>query len=389
MNLLNNYQYISSLILKEKLDGLTPAEAAELQKWLAGDPRHRELYERLKRKNLVLNLARYNEIDTEKGLMEYRRRYVRHPVRYLWISVAAVMVLFVGIASLFLSVGEEGTETVKGIVPGRSKAELVLSDGSVWTLEPVAGEKRLLAINTVACNSGTRLRYRHLSDTSVLSAELPVYNELRVPVGGEFQVVLSDGTVVWLNSQSRLKYPVVFTDSIREVELIGEAYFEVASNKKSPFRVQLREQVRVEVLGTSFNVRDYPDEELLETVLEEGRVRLIKGNCSVSLTPGMKGVYATNSGNMSTKTVDTELYTSWRNGHFIFQNERLETILHKLSRWYEIQVFFGDEDARGLLFSGNVKKYENIEKLFEAIRMAGGARFEIQGNCVTVYSENK
>lgn len=389
MNLLHNHQFISFLILKERLEGLNSVEAAELRRWLAEAPRHRELYERLKQKDFISGLDSYDGIDTEKGLIKYRKCYVRRRMRQLWISVAAVTVLFVGIASLFLSVGEESTETVKGIVPGRSKAELVLNDGSVWTLGSAAGEERLLADNTVACNSGTRLRYKQLSDTSVLSAELPVYNELCVPVGGEFQVVLSDGTVVWLNSQSRLKYPVVFTDSIREVELSGEAYFEVAPNKKSPFRVQLREQVRVEVLGTSFNVRDYPDEELLETVLEEGRVRLVKDNRSVALTPGMKGVYATSSGNMGTETVDTELYTSWRNGHFIFQNERLETILHKLSRWYEIQVFFGDEDAKGLLFSGNVRKYDNIEKLLEAIRMAGGARFEIQGNCVTVYSENK
>lgn len=384
-----NYRLISFLILKERLGTLEPFEAEELESWKVECSQHQELYDQLKQKDLVTAFARYDKIDVENGLIKYRRRYARRKVRHLWISVAAVTVLFVGIASLFLSVGEGSTETVKGIVPGRSKAELVLNDGSVWTLEPAAGEERLLAVNTVACNSGTRLRYKQLSDTSVLSVELPVYNELRVPVGGEFQVVLSDGTVVWLNSQSRLRYPVVFTDSIREVELSGEAYFEVAPNKKSPFRVQLREQVRVEVLGTSFNVRDYPDEELLETVLEEGRVRFVKDNRSVSLTPGMKGVYATNSGNMSTETVDTELYTSWRNGHFIFQNERLETILHKLSRWYEIQVFFGDEDARGLLFSGNVRKYDNIEKLLEAIRMAGGARFEIQGNCVTVYSENK
>ncbi len=114
----------------------------------------------------------------------------------------------------------------------------------------------------------------------------------------------------------------------------------MAHDKHCPFHVQLRDHIRVEVLGTSFNVRNYPDEEIAETVLEEGCVRIIKDMRMAQLTPGMKAVYGKRAGDLSTEKVNTELYTSWRNGQFVFQNERLETILHKLSRWYEIHVFF-------------------------------------------------
>ncbi len=389
MDLLYHYQYISSLILKERLQILSPGEAEELQKWLERHPHHWELYELLKQKDLSSALTAYNAIDTEKGLAEYRKRYRRHSVRYLYGAVASVVVLFIGIIILFLSERSHHWGTVEDIVSSKSKAELVLGDGSIRILGTMAEEEKIMAANVVAYHSGSRLSYKQFPDTSVLSSQLPIYNELRVPIGGEYQLELSDGTKVWLNSQSRLRYPVVFADTIRAVELTGEAYFEVAHHEQCPFCVHLREQVRVEVLGTSFNLRDYPDEETLETVLEEGCVRLVKDNDSVALIPGMKGVYAKSSGGLSTEMVDTELYTSWRNGHFVFRNDRLETILHKLSRWYEIQVFFGDEDVKDLLFSGNVKKYDTVEKLLEAISVAGGVRFEIMENRVVVYSEIK
>lgn len=384
MDLLHNYQFISSLILKERLGLLTPAEAGRLQEWLAESPHHRELYELLKRKDLAPDLARYDGIDAEKGWMKYRERYVLHRRRYWWISAVAAVVLFIGMAVLFWPVRENLSDTAEGIVPGKSKAELVLGDGSVWVLDSTVVEERLAADRAMVYNSGTRLSYRAVSDTAFPQKEFPVYNELRVPVGGEYQLVLSDGTKVWLNSQSRLRYPVVFAEGVREVELTGEAYFEVTSGGKAPFRIHLRDRLRVEVTGTAFNVRDYPDEEVLETVLEEGGVRMVKDGDSVRLTPGMKGIYRPESGDLSTETVDTELYTSWRNGQFVFRDEKLENILHKLSRWYEIQVSFRDEYTKEMVFSGSIRKYDTIEKLLDAIETAGGVCFEIQGNAVIV-----
>lgn len=388
MDLRPNYQIISFLILKERLGMLEPSEAEELERWVAECPYHLELYDKLKRKDWASALARYDGIEVEKGLMKYRRRYDRWKMRRIWISAAAVVALFAGITVLFLPLRKDSPDTIQEIIPGMSKAELVLDDGSVWNLESAA-EERVIAGNAVAYNSGTRLSYTQMKDTSVSSEGLPVYNELRVPTGGEFQLVLGDGTKVWLNSQSRLRYPVVFADGVRVVELAGEAYFEVAPDEHCPFFVQLRDHIQVEVLGTSFNVRDYPDEEILETVLEKGCVRVVKEERMVRLTSGMKAVYAKGTGCLSTEMVNTELYTAWRNGHFVFQNERLEDILHKLSRWYEMQVSFRDEHAKDMLFSGNVRKYDTIEKLLEAIGMAGGVRFGIQGNTVIVYAGDK
>lgn len=387
MDLLRNYQFISSLILKERLGILTPVEAGKLQRWLAESPHHRELYDSLKQKDLVSALACYDGIDTEEGLVKYRKRYILHRIGYRWISTVAVVMLLVGTVILFRPIRENHSDMIRGIVPGKPKAELILGDGSVWFLDSVVSKERLISGRTMVYNSGTRLSYKRISDTVVALKESPVYNELRVPVGGEYQLVLSDGTKVWLNSQSRLKYPVAFEDGIREVELTGEAYFEVTPDRESPFRIYLRDQLRVEVLGTSFNVRDYPDEEVLETVLEEGCVQIVKDKDSLRLTPGMKGIYTVKSGSMSSAMVDTELYTSWKNGHFVFRDERLENILHKLSRWYEIHVFFRDEYTKDVVFSGSIRKYDTIEKLLKAIEIAGGVRFEIQGNTVIVHGK--
>lgn len=389
MDLLRGYQFISSLILKERLGILTSVEAGRLQMWLAENPHHRELYDSLKQMDLDSALARYDGIDTEEGWVKYRRRYILHRIGYRWISAVVVAVLLIGTVALFRPMRENRSDMSGGIVPGRPKAELILGDGSVWFLDSIISEERLISDCAIVYNSGAQISYRRSPDTVGTLKKFPVYNELRVPVGGEYQLVLSDGTRVWLNSQSRLKYPVVFENGIREVELTGEAYFEVTPDRESPFRVYLRDRLRVEVLGTSFNIRDYPDEEVSETVLEEGAVQIVRDKDSLRLTPGMRGIYTAESDSLSMAPVDTELYTSWRSGHFVFRDEKLESILHKLSRWYEIHVVFRDEFTRDVVFSGSIRKYDTIEKLLKAIETAGGVRFEIQGNTVIVHAVDK
>ena len=207
-----------------------------------------------------------------------------------------------------------------------------------------------------------------------------------MPKGGEFTLTLSDGTKVWLNSQSKLKYPVVFSTGSREVYLEGEAYFEVTKKPHHPFRVNAKDGVNIEVLGTSFNVRSYTDEDRVETVLEEGSVRMNRGKDSVILRPGYKAVYQPNE-NIQVTSVNTELYTAWRHGQYIFTNESVENILKQLSRWYNIEVFYCNEAAKSVIFSGDVRKYDNITTLLEAMEIAGGVHFKINGNTLIVSYE--
>ncbi|HAH72360.1 MAG TPA: iron dicitrate transport regulator FecR, partial [Butyricimonas virosa] len=167
----------------------------------------------------------------------------------------------------------------------------------------------------------------------------------------------------------------------------GEAYFEVAKDPQHPFHVNARNGVNIEVLGTSFNVRSYTDENAIETVLEEGSVRMSQGKDAVILSPGNKAVYLPNEPIQLT-TVNTELYTAWRHGQYIFMEESVENILKQLSRWYDIEVFYSNEAAKSVVFSGDVRKYDDINTLLEAMEIAGGIHFRINGKTLIVsYSE--
>ena len=261
---------------------------------------------------------------------------------------------------------------------------LVLNNGNIIDLskrktEVITNQK--LSIKT----DGTQLSYSVTEDSK--DEPTDEYNELIIPKGGEFTLTLSDGTKVWLNSQSKIKYPVIFNNITREVYLEGEAYFEVAKDAHRPFHVNTKNNVCVEVLGTSFNVRSYSDENSVETVLEEGIVRMSQGKDAVVLKPGHKATYRPNEP-IQTTTVNTELYTAWRHGQYIFMDESVENILKQLSRWYDIEVFYSNEAAKSVTFSGDVTKYDDIDTLLKAMEIAGGVHFKISGRTLIVSYNN-
>ena len=201
----------------------------------------------------------------------------------------------------------------------------------------------------------------------------------------------SDGLVNSLEEakkiSKKIKYPVIFNNITREVYLEGEAYFEVAKDAHRPFHVNTKNNVCVEVLGTSFNVRSYSDENSVETVLEEGIVRMSQGKDAVVLKPGHKATYRPNEP-IQTTTVNTELYTAWRHGQYIFMDESVENILKQLSRWYDIEVFYSNEAAKSVTFSGDVTKYDDIDTLLKAMEIAGGVHFKISGRTLIVSYNN-
>ena len=379
-------QRIASLILKEKIDELSKSEKEELTSWLQASPRNEEIYSRLQKKSFSEDIARYQQISTTRGLEDYRRRYVHKNRRLLgkWYWAAAVAVFIVGIATLFFY-QEHLTVAKTTITPGSSKAMLVLNNGEVIPLSE-KNKTEIIATKELSIrNEGSQLRYTASENTK--NEQATTYNELIVPKGGEFTLTLSDGTKVWLNSQSKIRYPVIFNDITREVYLEGEAYFEVTKDSRHPFHVNARNGVNIEVLGTSFNVRSYMDENVIETVLEEGSVRMSQGKDSVILSPGNKATYLPNEPIRLT-TVNTELYTAWRHGQYIFMEESVENILKQLSRWYDIEVFYSNEAVKSVVFSGDVRKYDDINTLLEAMEIAGGIHFKINGKTLIVsYSE--
>lgn len=380
-------QRIASLILKEKIDELSKSEKEELTSWLQTSPKNKKIYARLQEKSFSEDIARYQQISTTRGLDNYRRRYVQTNKRLLgkWYWAAAVAVFIIGIATLFFYQEEHPTVAKTTISPGSSKAMLILNNGEIISLSE-KNKTEIVATEELSIrNEGSRLRYTASENTK--NEQANNYNELIVPKGGEFTLTLSDGTKVWLNSQSKIRYPVIFNDITREVYLEGEAYFEVAKDPQHPFHVNARNGVNIEVLGTSFNVRSYTDENAIETVLEEGSVRMSQGKDAVILSPGNKAVYLPNEPIQLT-TVNTELYTAWRHGQYIFMEESVENILKQLSRWYDIEVFYSNEAAKSVVFSGDVRKYDDINTLLEAMEIAGGIHFRINGKTLIVsYSE--
>ena len=245
-------QRIASLILKEKIDELSKSEKEELTSWLQASPKNKKIYARLQEKSFSEDIARYQQISTTRGLDNYRRRYVRLLGKWYWAAAVAVAVFIIGIATLFFYQEEHPTVAKTTISPGSSKAMLILNNGEIISLSE-KNKTEIVATEELSIrNEGSRLRYTASENTK--NEQANNYNELIVPKGGEFTLTLSDGTKVWLNSQSKIRYPVIFNDITREVYLEGEAYFEVAKDPQHPFHVNARNGVNIEVLGTSFNV---------------------------------------------------------------------------------------------------------------------------------------
>ena len=209
-------------------------------------------------------------------------------------------------------------------------------------------------------------------------------NVLCIPRGGEFTLQLADGTKVYLNSATELKYPVAFVGQDRRVYLRGEAYFEVAKDTEHPFIV-ITDDVLVKVYGTSFNVNTHSHEGI-RTVLVEGKVG-IRGRVSDKeyvMKPNEMAFYNRTSHEMEVKEVNPDLYTLWRKGVLVFERESLENIMNTLSLWYDVEIFFQSESVKSLHFSGHMKRYEQIEDILHAITDATGVVFTINGRTVCV-----
>jgi len=263
---------------------------------------------------------------------------------------------------------------------GSNKAELILEDGSVVTLSD--GKEGLLTRQNGAVvnklGSG-RLRYEA---SSAVPAGIVTFNTLRTPRGGQYQIDLPDGSRAWLNAASSLRFPTMFDGAERLVEITGEVYFEVAVNKRKPFKVKTRNQT-VEVLGTHFNVHAYPEESFVTTTLIEGSVKVWTEQHSVLIKPGEQAMVSGNSQEIKISKADSEEAVAWKQGYFQFNNEDVKSIMRKLSRWYDIEVLYS-KDFVNQQFSGSVSRFEDAAKVLKMLEFTGTVHFEIEGRRVTV-----
>ncbi|ERJ58337.1 hypothetical protein M472_06110 [Sphingobacterium paucimobilis HER1398] len=301
-------------------------------------------------------------------------------IRFSWKKYAVACVALLVLFSISVRLYQTGRDTeVERTIVTTKRLErknvlaplLTLSDGEQISLS----DSTIGSIYTEGGELITRQAHKELVYTE-MSDEVGAmrYNTLSVPQGMSYKVVLSDGSIVWLNAGSVLKYPVVFASSERKVELSGEAYFDVERNELKPFRVIVNES-EVEVLGTAFNVNGY-DKDITRTTLVEGSVKLKGVRSKVILKPGQMGI-DTKSSTIELKKVNVESVIDWKNGLFTFDDENLESILEKVSRWYGVEVEYVGKVSSDYLYYGRLERTVAIEEILKSIELTGKTKFEI------------
>ena len=262
--------------------------------------------------------------------------------------------------------------------PGGNRAVLTLGDGSSITLDSAGNGLLASQGGTSVTQSGKgQLVYK-----SGQVAAVPVINTVTTPKGGQFHIVLPDGTGAWLNAASSLRFPTTFTGKQRNVEITGEVYFEVAHNKQMPFVVKNGE-TRITVLGTHFNMMAYDDEKVMRTTLLEGAVKVSRGASEALLAPGQQARINAGTGNVRVVDgVDTDKELSWKNGYFQFENESLESIMRQVSRWYDVEVQY-EGNTRGENFTGRLPRNSNVSKLLKILALSG-VKFRIEDKTIIV-----
>ncbi|PWV45404.1 FecR family protein [Chitinophaga sp. S165] len=302
--------------------------------------------------------------EMETRDIETPSRPIRPLYRWRRMAVAAAVVLFVAAGAYYLlhrkPVQHMAAATLKDISPASNKATLKLADGSTVTLDS-AGRQVLQQGGATVQQSGGQIVYVVKNNNEPLR-----YNTLTTPRGGQFKVKLPDGTDVWLNAASSLRYPTVFSGGERRVEVTGEAYFEVASLAEKPFRVSVNGQTEIEVLGTHFNVNAYLNERSLQTTLLEGSVRVKQGNEKIILQPGQQARVGQQDNTTQQLTLvkdpDIEKVMAWRHGVFNFDGATLEEVMKQLERWYDIDIVY-EKGIPDIRFGGELNKNINLQDL--------------------------
>lgn len=384
--------YIAELITRHLAETLTDDEAQKLNSWRTASPDNEALFQKLcNQQQITKHMEHRKNFDATKGWQQVEQK-IKHTHRkqfYLKIAqYAAILILPLMIGILAITwprqtdneIAQQISDNGHLILPGKKKAVLTLGSGEVVTLTALQDTRLKEKDGTAIQVDSATLNYQ--STKKIASAAQEVYNKVEIPRGGEYSLLLSDGTKVRLNSMSSLRFPVHFTGNIREVELQGEAYFEVRKNGK-PFIVKTGNK-QVEVLGTTFNISAYEGEEYQATLLtgsvrvhtSHGENQLLKPSEQACITPGADEI--------KVQKVDPYLYTSWIQGKIYFKDQRLEDIMKSLARWYDMTVIYKNERLKNLKFGCNVDRYKDITPFLELLESTGKATITIKKNTITI-----
>ena len=393
------YIHYARLIARFISGDLSDNELLELEQWKAQSTQNATLFDRIiNDENRTSNHQKLGMVNT-KAAWNIVRKETHSPKRIslnkLMRYAAIFLLLITSVASVYYIIQENKklsqNQFANEITPGSPKAKLILADGDELNLEDeknsILEEKGGILIE----NRDYTINY---NDSSVINTiEENLIHTLEVPKGGEFSLILSDGSKIHLNSMTTLRYPVKLNDDYRVVELVkGEAFFEVAKEANRPFIVKTP-NARLKILGTSFNVSSYEDNAQSFITLETGSLEvqnLVDVNDKVVLKPNQQAVIESDGlGLIAVNEVDASIYSSWRNGTFVFKDESLENIMQVLARWYNIEIFFESESMKAIQFSANMDKYSNIEPILELLQLTKKVKIETDRNYVLITKVNK
>ncbi|WP_439182299.1 FecR family protein [Carboxylicivirga taeanensis] len=379
------------LIHKSVKSDLTKDEARQLTEWLSDSKSNEDYYGRAvfyyKTKG-VYNVKSIDKVEAWRKLenrLKSGRRYSMKHWYALAGSVAAVLVLIIMVTLAIKQPSEKIYVSQQAVVieHGSRSAELELSDGRKIRLG--TGSQDVIEDNGAVINLDDE-EVSYASEQIRLTSH-NLKNVIRVDRGEEFNLKLADGTKVWINSLTEIRFPVAFDGAIREVEILsGEAYFDVARDVDRPFVVKTPGH-DVVVLGTAFNISCYGNDEAIETTLVEGLVQInnLKGTEeSIIITPNQQYVYSKTTFKTEVKTVNAKAYAAWTKGVFLFEDAPLEAIFKRLERWYNINVFYVDGSCRDEIFSGQLPRFENVDVILDMMGKISDVEFELQGNTVIV-----
>jgi ferric-dicitrate binding protein FerR (iron transport regulator) len=378
---------IADLIVKRLEGKLTPEEEIYLNEWKHASEENLVLFHRLSQnpeKNYFSREAKLENLKKKDGWKNIQSTIKKDKTKKLqtvFLKVAAAIVIVIGGSFFFSNVNEVSTTKPQlAIAPSSKQALLVTGNGEKYQLsEHVEIKEKGVQIS----NKEEKLVYKKAKGKNQQSTQ--TFNTIIIPKGGEYQLTLMDGTHIQMNSNSKLRYPTQFGEGVRKVYLEGEAFFDVAKDPDHPFIVDVND-MQVKVLGTAFNVNAYTKSNDIITTLVEGKVEVRNEffEKNDQLLPNEQFTFNKSNGKTVKKIVDTDVFTAWTRGRFVFENENLEEIMLRLERLYDIEVFFLNNAKRKLIFTGDLARYENIEEILEMLEVTQKVKFTIKDRSLMI-----
>ena len=387
---LKTREYIVQLIVRQVQGILDDEGQRELLEWRESSPENEVLFQRMTSRvhfeeSLKVCEMTNEEMENEWKLIRGKTIGSYRLVLKRLLPYAAILVVALLVGGIWV-LGERDSllpddslvakaHRVKKIEP---QAILVMGDGTTINLKDSVSLAALVSMKMALSADEDVLTYTKGSVDTVIE-----YHTMKIPRGGEYVLVLSDGTTVYLNAESGLMYPVKFRGNDRRVFLKGEAYFDVKRDTSKPFIVEAN-SLDVRVLGTEFGVRAYQDETCIRTTLKKGKVSVENKGSGIVLTPGMQASFDKETSKMDVQEVNVNLFLAWKDGRLVFDNCSLENILKDLGKWYDFDVRYEREDARLIPFSLNIKKHDAFAEVLHLLEDTGCVEFDIEDNIVIV-----